>query len=213
MKIKTLAWLGIVFLSAKIGWAANLSQLTPVELKEYETVRSAALRDPAVQSTRRITRIALHKAMLKADPTVDTIFANMNAHVPKNQMQISQKKKHFGMKFSTWLSNYPKEALAALTPDDLKKLEAAHQKGLQDPTVIAARKTARITMYNAMINADPKIIPVLTKAGIKMPNNVRWFAAPSKLGSEEQILGGNEGLWDADVLTPAVEKMQNGNTL
>ena len=175
---------------------ADLSKLTPAEFQEYQTTRHEALGVPSVQSTRRIARMALHKAMLKADPTVDSIFANMNAHAPKNQLQIPHRKKHFGMKFNSWLANYPPESIAALTPIELKKLETAHQKGLQDPTVIAARKTARITFYNAMINTDPKIIPILTKAGIAMPSGIRQPAMHSKIGSEEKILGGNDDLWE-----------------
>jgi hypothetical protein len=187
----------------------DLSKLTPAERQEFEQTRRQALRTPAVQSTRRIARIALHKAMLKADPTIDTIFANMNAHAPKNQLQVPHHKKHSGMKFSSWLANYPPESVAALTPANRKKLETAHQKGLQDPTVISARKTARITFYNAMINTDPKIIPILTKAGIAMPDSIRRPATNSKIGSEEKILGGNDDTWDTEILAPAVEKMQN----
>lgn len=186
----------------------DLSKLTPAERQEYETTRSEALRTPSVQSTRRIARIALHKAMLKADPTIDTIFANMNAHAPKNQLQVPQHKKHFGMKFNSWLANYPSESIVALTSVDRQKLEAAHQKGLQDPSVVSARKTARITFYNAMINIDPKSIPILTKAGIAMPESIRRPAMNSKIGSEEKILGGNNDAWDTEILAPAVEEMQ-----
>ncbi|MBM3856423.1 MAG: hypothetical protein FJ390_00485 [Verrucomicrobia bacterium] len=196
------------FITVSFAATRDLSKLTPAELQEYQTAQHTALRTPAVQSTRRIARMALHKAMLKADPTVDTIFANMNAHAPKNQLQISQRKKHFGMKFTSWLANYPPESVSALTKTDLKKLEIAHAKGLQDPSVIAARKTARITFYNAMINTDPKIIPILTKAGIEMPQSIRTPTANSKIGNEEQILGGNDDLWDTEVLAPAVEQMK-----
>lgn len=196
------------FLVTAAFGTADLSKLTPAELQEYQQTRHEALKTPAVESTRRIARMALHKAMLKADPTVDTIFANMNAHAPKNQLQVPLKKKHFGMKFSSWLSNYPPESVAALSPGDLKKLETAHTNALQDSTVLAARKTARITFYNAMINTDPKIIPILTKAGIDMPHSIRQSAMYSKVGSEEQILGGNDDLWDTEVLTPAVEQMK-----
>ena len=204
----------ILFLSACLAspifaqQERDLSKLTQAELQEFKTTRSEALRAPAVQSTRRIARIALHKAMLKADPTVDTIFANMNAHAPKNQFQVSPHKKHFGMKFTSWLANYPVESVAALTPIDRQKLEAAHQKGLQDLSVISARKTARITFYNAMINTDPNIIPILTKAGIEMPNSIRRPATNSKIGSEEKILGGNDAAWDDEILAPAVEEMK-----
>ena len=187
---------------------ADLSTLTPAELQEYQITRSAALRTPAVQSTRRIARMALHKAMLKADPTIDTIFADMNAHAPQNQLQIPHQKKHFGMKFHSWLANYPPTSVAVLTSADLKKLEVAHAKGLQDLTVIAARKTARITFYNAMINIDPKIVSILTKAGIPMPNSIRQPATNSKIGSEEKILGGDEDLWDREIIAPAVQELK-----
>ena len=197
------------YFAVALSAASDFSKLTPAELQEFKTTRSVALRTPAVQSTRRIARIALHKAMLKADPTVDTIFANMNAHAPKNELQVSHHKKHFGMKFNSWLANYPPESVAALTQADRQKLEEAHQKGLQDPSVISARKTARITFYNAMINTDPNIIPILTKAGIEMPNSIRRPAMNSKIGSEEKILGGNDDAWDNEILAPAVEKMQN----
>ena len=196
------------YFAVALSAASDFSKLTPAELQEFKTTRNEALRAPAVQSTRRIARIALHKAMLKADPTVDTIFANMNAHAPKNELQVSHHKKHFGMKFNSWLANYPPESVAALTQADRQKLEAAHQKGLQDPSVISARKTARITFYNAMINTDPKIIPILTKAGIEMPNSIRRPATNSKIGSEEKILGGNDDAWDNEILAPAVEKMK-----
>ncbi len=187
---------------------SDLSKLTPDELQEYHQTRTQALQTPAVQSTRRIARIALHNAMLKADPTIDTIFANMDAHAPKTQLQVPHHKKHFGMKFSSWLANYPPESVAVLTSADRKKLEIAHQKGLQAPTVISARKTARITFYNAMINTDPKIIPILTKIGVQMPNSIRQPATNSKIGSEERILGGNDDAWDMEILAPTVEKMQ-----
>ncbi len=207
MKTNLLFCTFVIFLTA-LSTARDFSKLTPAELQEYNQTRSIALHTPAAQSTRRIARIALHKAMLKADPTVDTIFANMNAHAPKNQIQVSHHKKHFGMKFNSWLANYPPESLAVLTSADRKKLEAAHQKGLQDLSVISARKTARITFYNAMINTDPKIIPILTKAGIEMPNSIRRPATNSKIGSEEKILGGNDDAWDSEILAPAVEKMK-----
>ncbi|MCX6957495.1 MAG: hypothetical protein NT164_03040 [Verrucomicrobiae bacterium] len=207
MKTNLLFCCFVIFLTT-LSAASDLSKLTPAELQEYETTHSEALRAPAVQSTRRIARINLHKAMLKADPTVDTIFANMNAHAPKNQIQVSHHKKHFGMKFNSWLSNYPPESVAVLTPIDRQKLEAAHQKGLQYPAVVSARKTARITFYNAMINTNPKIIPILTKAGIEMPNSIRRPAMNSKIGSEEKILGANDDAWDNEILAPAVEKMK-----
>ncbi len=197
--------LALLIATAAAQQPRDLSKLTPAELQEYNQTRSAALQTPAVQSTRRIARMALHKAMLKADPTIDTIFANMNAHAPKNEVQVSHHKKHFGMKFHSWLSNYPPESIATLTPTDLKKLEAAHQKGLQDPSVVSARKTARITFYNAMINIDPQVVPILSKAGISMPNSIRRPITNSKIGSEEKILGGNNDLWDQEVLAPAVE--------
>ncbi len=196
------------YLPAPLSAAADLTKLTPAELQEYKAAYHSASLAPAVQSTRRIARMALHKAMLKADPTIDTIFANMNAHTPKNEMQISQRKKHFGMKFNSWLSNYPPQSVASLTPTDLEKLATAHAKGLQDPSFIAARKTARLTFYNAMINTNPKIVPILTKAGIEMPQSIRQPAMNSKIGSEEKILGGNDDLWDQEVVAPAVNKME-----
>ncbi|MEI6416495.1 MAG: hypothetical protein WCO92_02105 [Verrucomicrobiota bacterium] len=207
MKTNLLFCCFVIFLTT-LSAASDLSKLTPAEIQEFKTTRSEALRAPAVQSTRRIARIALHKAMLKADPTVDTIFANMNAHAPKNQIQVSHHKKHFGMKFNSWLSNYPPESVAVLTPIDRQKLEAAHQKGLQYPAVVSARKTARITFYNAMINTNPKIIPILTKAGIEMPHSIRRPATNSKIGSEEKILGVNDDAWDTEILAPAVDKMK-----
>ena len=71
-----------------------------------------------------------------------------------------------------------------------------------------ARKTARVTLYNAMINADPLITPVLNKAGIKPPSNVETSMQHSAIGSEERILGGNGPKWDKDVLAPAVKKQE-----
>jgi hypothetical protein len=185
---------------------AGLSSLTLAEQHEFEAVRDKAMLLPAVQSTRRLVRMALHQAMLQADPALDTIFADMNAHTPNKELKFPHHKKYVGIQFASWLANYPPASIAFLTPADRQKLKLAHQKALQDPNFIAASKTARITFYNAMINVYPKIMPILTKAGIPMPSSIRKAAINSKIGSEEKILGDNDAVWDAEILVPTVEK-------
>jgi len=62
------------------------------------------------------------------------------------------------------------ERFANLTPDERQKLEAAHQKAMQDPTVQSAHekvrqahKELRDAMHAAMLKADPTIQPILDK--------------------------------------------------
>jgi Spy/CpxP family protein refolding chaperone len=60
--------------------------------------------------------------------------------------------------------------MANLTPDEKQKMEAAHQKAMQDPAVQAAheklkaaRKEFRESMHAAMVKADPTIQAILSK--------------------------------------------------
>ena len=187
---------------------ASLESLTPAERTEFLTAHQKALTDPAVQSTREITRMALHKAMLKADPSVETIIANMDAQGPQTGIGVSRHNKSLGGDFDQWLANFPPTAAASLTPEEKETLQRAHAKALLDPSVQEARKTAHLTFYNAMINADPLIVPILTKAGIPTPSSVQPLSQKSHLGSEEKILGGNVQAWGEEVLAPAI-KNQN----
>ncbi len=59
---------------------------------------------------------------------------------------------------------------ANLSPEERQKLEAAHQKAMQDPAVQAAHEKMRQarrdfedTMHAAMLKADPSIQPILDK--------------------------------------------------
>ena len=185
---------------------ASLAALTPSERTEFFSAHQKAMMDPAVQSTRQISRIALHKAMLHADPSVETIIADMDAHGPQDTLGISTKKKSLGGNFQQWLNNFPAEATAKLTPEEREKLRAVHEKALQDPTVQETRKTAHLTFYNAMINADPLIAPILNKAGIPTPKSVVPLSGSSNVGSEEKILGGDFQAWGSEVLAPAIQK-------
>jgi hypothetical protein len=65
---------------------------------------------------------------------------------------------------------------ANLSPEERQKVEAAHQKAMQDPAVQAAqekmrqtRKDFEETMHSAMLKADPSIQPILDK----MPKHER----------------------------------------
>ncbi|MBV9618808.1 MAG: periplasmic heavy metal sensor [Verrucomicrobia bacterium] len=60
--------------------------------------------------------------------------------------------------------------LANLSPEERQKLQAAHQKAMQDPAVQAAHdkmreahKEFRDAMKAAMLKADPSIQPILSK--------------------------------------------------
>lgn len=60
--------------------------------------------------------------------------------------------------------------LANLSPEERQKLQAAHQKAMQDPAVQAAHdkmravhKEFRDAMHAAMLKADPSIQPILNK--------------------------------------------------
>ena len=185
---------------------ASLAALTPPERTEFFSAHQKAMMDPAVQSTRQISRMALHKAMLRADPSVETIIANMDAQGPQDALGIGRKNKSLGGNFEQWLHNFPAEATAKLTPEERKKLCAAHEKALQDPIVQETRKTAHLIFYNAMINADPLIAPLLNKAGIPTPKSVTPLSGSSNIGSEEKILGGDFQAWDSEVLSPAIQK-------
>jgi uncharacterized protein YbaA (DUF1428 family) len=62
------------------------------------------------------------------------------------------------------------EHLANLSPDERQKLEAAHQKAMQDPAVHSAHekmrqahKEFRDALHAAMLKADPTVQPILDK--------------------------------------------------
>ena len=62
------------------------------------------------------------------------------------------------------------QRLANLSPEERQKLQAAHQKAMQDPAVQtahekmrAAHKEFRDAMHAAMLKADPSIQPILNK--------------------------------------------------
>ncbi|HET9858042.1 MAG TPA: hypothetical protein VFP99_09420 [Chthoniobacterales bacterium] len=65
--------------------------------------------------------------------------------------------------------------LANLSPEERQKVQAAHRKAMQEPSVRAARekmrqahKEFRDAMHAAMLKADPSIQPILSK--IPTPN-------------------------------------------
>jgi hypothetical protein len=187
----------------------SVSTLTADQRQEFEKSYRAALQTPAVKSTSHLARMALHNAILKADPTVETILANMNAPEAQDQLQNSHQKRPLGIKFDAWLANYPATSVAHLTAADRQKLEQAHRQGIHDPTFMAAMKTARITLYNAMISIDPKIAPILTKAGIALPKSMSHSVTNSKVGSEVRVLGGDDDLlFVNDILDPAIEELK-----
>jgi hypothetical protein len=60
--------------------------------------------------------------------------------------------------------------LANLSPEERQKVQAAHRKAMQEPSVQAARekmrqahKEFRDAMHGAMLKADPSIQPILNK--------------------------------------------------
>jgi uncharacterized protein YbaA (DUF1428 family) len=68
-----------------------------------------------------------------------------------------------------WRHNH-EARFANLAPEERQKLEAAHQKAMQDPSVQAAhekmrqaRKDFEDAMHAAMLKADPSIEPILQK--------------------------------------------------
>ncbi|MFI0347399.1 MAG: hypothetical protein ACH346_01320 [Chthoniobacterales bacterium] len=187
---------------------SHFSDLTPAEHDTVIKAHQKALQDPAVQSTRQIARMTLHKAMLRIDPTIETIIATMDAHGPKDGAAVNTEEKALGGHFDKWANNIPPTSRVVLTPEDKMKLRAAHDQAMKDPAVMEARKTARATLYNAMINADPTIEPLLAKAGIKPPINVESSIKNSNIGSEEKILGGNASKRDKEVLAPTVKQQE-----
>jgi hypothetical protein len=67
------------------------------------------------------------------------------------------------------------KSLANLSPEERQKVQAAHRKAIQEPSVQAARekmrqahKDFRDAMHAAMLKADPSIQPILSK--IPAPN-------------------------------------------
>lgn len=148
--------------------------------------------------------MAIHKSMLKADPMLETLFANLDTRGPEGMPEVSDKKKNVGDQFDEWLANYSPSVTKNLTPEQLNQLKVAHAKAMKDPAVHDALKIARLTFYDAMINADPLIAPILNKAGISTPNSVQPLSQGSKVGSEEKILGGDVQSWGEEVLAPAL---------
>jgi Heavy-metal resistance len=68
-----------------------------------------------------------------------------------------------------WRHNH-EERFANLSPEERQKVEAAHQKAMQDPAVQAAHEKMRQAhrelydaMHAAMLKADPSIQPILDK--------------------------------------------------
>jgi hypothetical protein len=62
------------------------------------------------------------------------------------------------------------ERFANLSPEERQKLEAAHQKAMQDPAVWSAhekmrqaQKEFRGVLHAAMLKADPTVQPILDK--------------------------------------------------
>ena len=189
-----------------------LAALTPSERDEFSLAYQKALLDPAVQSTRQIFRMSLHKAMLQIDPSVEHIIANMDAQGPQNEAKMSDQKKNLGVTFQQWLHNFPASAVSSLNPEERETLKKTHAQALHNPHVQEARKTAYVIFYNAMINADPLIGPLLTKAGIPAPKNFTTLSTSSDLGSEERILGGDFQVWANEVLAPAIKKEDKAST-
>ena len=187
---------------------ASLESLTPDEKTEFLTAYQKALTDPAVQSTREITRITLHKAMLKADPSVETILANMDAYNAQNGFSVSRSKKRLGGDFQHWLGNFCPAAVASLTTTEKETLEKIHAKALLDPSVQEARKTAHATFYNAIFNADPLIGPIMNKLGIPAPSTVQPLSNKSSIQSEEKILGGDFQAWGEEILAPNISNQE-----
>ncbi|MDQ6764594.1 MAG: hypothetical protein M3Z22_00605 [Verrucomicrobiota bacterium] len=76
--------------------AAFLKSLSPEERAKFRAARKAAMADPAVQSAkerarqtkspeaRKEFRQARRAAMLRADPSIQSIFDRMPAHRPRN---------------------------------------------------------------------------------------------------------------------------------
>jgi len=187
----------------------SLESLTSSEKIEFLTARQKALADPAVESTSEITRMALHTAMLKADPSVDTILANMDTQGPDNKTGGRQNKKNLYGDFQCWLATFPSTSVASLTSGEKETLEHAYNQALIDPSVQEARKTALLIFYNAMMNADPLIVPILTKAGIKKPSSIEPLSEKSHIESENRVLGGDFQAWGKEILAPAIENQQS----
>ena len=69
-----------------------------------------------------------------------------------------------------------RERAMALSPEERQKLRAAHRAALEDPAVKAAEATRasdkkgyRKTLRDAMIKADPSILPILEKMREERP--------------------------------------------
>jgi Spy/CpxP family protein refolding chaperone len=74
------------------GWRHNqeqdhLASLTPAERQKVEAAHQTAMQDPAVQAARekmkqarKDLRDAMHTAMLKADPSIQTILDKIPRH-------------------------------------------------------------------------------------------------------------------------------------
>jgi hypothetical protein len=192
---------------------ASLESLTSAEKTEFLTAYQKALTDPAVQSTREITRITLHKAMLKADPSIETILANMNAYNSQNGFSVSRSKKSLGGDFQHWLDNFCPAAVSSLSPTEKETLKKIHAKALLDPSVQEAKKTAHATFYNAIFNADPLIGPIMNKLGIPAPSTVQPLSNKSSIESEEKILGGDFQAWGEEILAPNISNQEKPDPL
>lgn len=180
-----------------VSTKSSLESLTSPEKIEFLTARQKALTDPAVQSTREVIRLALHQAILKADPSVETILANMNRQ--GLDTGASRSKNNVGGDFQHWLANFPLAAISSLSPSEKERLEHAYTKALLDPSLQEARKHAHAIFYSAMMNADPLIVPILNKAGIAKPSSMQVVSEKSPIESEEKIPESDISSWGEEM--------------
>ncbi len=181
-----------------------LASLSPGERGELLTAYQKALADPSVQSTREIAYMALHHAMLKIDPSIEEIIAKMDAEGPEPGKNLHHVNRNLGGHFQQWLAHFPAAAVVSLTVEQKEVLKRAHSKALLDPNVEQARQVAYLTFYNALLNADPLIGPLLIKVGMQQPSSMKPLSTKRPLVNEERILGGDFQAWGEEILAPAL---------
>lgn len=168
------------------GPMANLSE---EERRKVKLAHDAAIqKDPSLEQGMKDAhevmekaRKAMHDAMITVDPSVEEILAKIT---PPKQGGWDKGKKgpgkgSEGNGSKPWKHGGPGLGMANLTEGEREQLREAHEKVRNDPAVVAAREAkknaetpeachaAEEALHKAageaMIKADPSIVPILEK--------------------------------------------------
>lgn len=150
-----------------------MGNLPPAEQEKLKAAREKAMKDPKVQAafedmraTAKESHETLHAALLKADPSLQTVLDKMKATRMERR------------KAGAFEEDAEKAGAgrfgASLAPEERSKLQAALQKVRANADVKAAHartQEARRLFLNAlrtaMLSADPTVAPLLEKIPAK----------------------------------------------